>query len=405
MNVTIVGGGFGGVKAALELSKDERNQITLITDRPDFQYYPALFSTATGHRHLQSWVPLGVIFAGRTNINVTLDTVAKIDPDQKTLTGNSGSVYSYHTCILALGTVTTYFGIKGLDMFAYGIKSAEEIKRLKQHLYTDIAERHTVDKHYVIVGAGPTGVELAAALGAYLRRLCKRYRVRDHNLHIDLIEAAPRILPRMSEKASRKAERRLQQLGVHVQTGKAVESATAEDLVVSGERVDSRTVIWTSGVANNPFFANNSEHFTLAKNGRVEVDEYMQADKDVYVIGDNAATQYTGLAQTALHDAIFVTRNLKRRQNRQKLKKYQAVMPPVVVPVGEGWALFEWHGVTLSGRLASMIRRAADFIGYTDILPIGHALGVWRASYQLEDDYFASAPTPAPRYKKSTEKA
>lgn len=400
MNVTVVGGGFGGVKAALELAKDERNQITLITDKPEFQYYPALFSTATGYRHLQSWVPLGVIFGGKTNISVILDTVTEIDPTIKTLKGASGGEYSYHTCILALGTVTTYFGIKGLDMFAYGIKSADEIERLKQHLYTDIAERHMIDKHYVIVGAGPTGVELASALGAYLKRLCKRYKVRDHKLHIDLIEAAPRILPRMSERASRKVERRLKSLGVHVQTGKAVQSASADDLVVSGQRVDSRTVIWTSGVANNPFFAANARHFTLAKNGRVEVDEYMRAGKDLYVIGDNAATPYTGLAQTALHDAVFVTKNLMRQQRRQKLKKYKAVMPPVVVPVGEGWAVFEWHGVTMTGWIASMLRRAADFVGYTDILPLGHALGVWHASYQLEDDYFESSPIPVKQPKR-----
>src|SRR5690606_23581507 len=125
---------------------------------PDFQYYPALFSTATGYRHLQSWVPLGVIFAGKSNIRVVLDTVVKIDPTAKTLTGESGASYKYVTCILALGMVTTYFGIKGLDTYAYGIKSAGEIKRLKQHIYKDIAENRALDKHYVIVGAGPTGV-------------------------------------------------------------------------------------------------------------------------------------------------------------------------------------------------------------------------------------------------------
>ncbi len=392
MNITIVGSGFGGVKAALELARDESNQVTVITDKPDFQYYPALFSTATGYRHLQSWVPLGVIFAGKANIRVILDKVTKIDPVARTLTGETGTVYPYRTCILALGMVTTFFGIKGLDTYAYGIKSAEEIKRLKHHIYKDIAEHGKLDKHYVIVGAGPTGVELAAALGVYLRALCKKFKVRDHSLRIDLIEAAPRILPRMSERASKKVEKRLKKLGVHVQTGKAVESATSEDLVVSGKHINSRTVIWTSGVTNNPFFASNAEHFTLAKNGKVEVDEYMRARKGIYVIGDNASTPFSGLAQTALHDALFVTENFKRRQKKQSLKKYKAVQPPVVVPVGHGWAVFEWRRIFLSGRLASMMRRMADFVGYSDILPFGHALGVWRASYELEDDYFESTP-------------
>jgi NADH dehydrogenase len=390
MNITIVGSGFGGVKAALELAENKNNQITVITDKPDFQYYPALFSTATGYRHLQSWVPLGVIFAGKSNIRVILDAAVKIDPEARTITGESGKVYSYITCILALGMVTTYFGIKGLDTFAYGIKSADEIKRLKQHIYTDIAVNRELDKHYVIVGAGPTGVELSAALGSYIKQLCKKYKVRDHKLHIDLIEAAPRVLPRMSERASKKVEKRLKELGVHVQTGKMVESATADSLVVSGKKVESRTVIWTSGVANNPFYKNNEEYFTFAKNGRIEVDEYMRARRGLYVIGDNANTPFSGLAQTALHDALFVAGNLKRRQKKQKVKKYKAVMPPVVVPVGHAWAVFEWHGVTLSGRLAAGLRRMADLIGYRDILPLGHALGIWRASYELEDDYFPS---------------
>lgn len=400
MDITIVGGGFGGVKSALELAEDENNQITLITDKPDFQYYPALFSTATGYRHLQSWVPLGIIFGGKSNVHVILDSVTEIDPEAKTLTGASGEKYEYKKCIMALGMVTTFFGIKGLDTYAYGIKSAEEIKRLKHQIYKDIAEEGKLDKHYIVIGAGPTGVELASALGVYIKALCKKFKVRDHNLCIDLIEAAPRVLPRMSEKASKKVEQRLKRLGVKVQTGKAVQSATAEDLVVSGKRMSSHTVIWTSGVANNPFFANNAKHFNLAKNNKVEVDEYMKAGKDLYIIGDNANTPFSGLAQTALHDALYVTDNLKRHQKGQEPKKYKAVKPPVVVPVGEAWAVFEWHGLVLTGRIASFMRRVADFIGYSDIMPLGHALGVWRASYELEDDYFVSTPPAASRYNK-----
>ncbi|MFI5212811.1 MAG: FAD-dependent oxidoreductase, partial [Candidatus Saccharimonadales bacterium] len=120
MNITIVGGGFGGVKTALELAKDPANQVTLITDKPDFQYYPALYGAATGRSHLESWVPLTKIFSGKSNITVTLDTIVTIDPAQKTLTNATGLVYPYEVCVLSLGTVTTYFGIEGLDTYAYG---------------------------------------------------------------------------------------------------------------------------------------------------------------------------------------------------------------------------------------------------------------------------------------------
>ena len=389
MNVTIVGGGFGGIKAALELSKDSSIQVTLISDKPDFQYYPALYSAATGHSHLESWVPLGTIFAGKKNIHVLLDTVVAINPKKKEVKGESGKTYTYDRCIMALGVVTTYFGIKGLDTFAFGIKSQEEIQRLKRHLYTDIAEKHTMDSRYVVIGAGPTGVELAAALGSYIARLCEHYGVtRGGAPKIDLLEAAPRILPRMSEKTSEIVLKRLQKLGVNVRTSQAVESATAEHIMVGGKPISSRTVIWTAGVTNHPFYKEHAAHFELEKNGRVKVDEYMYAAPDVYVIGDNASTPFTGLAQTALHDALFVAKNIRRETKGETPKKYKAVKPPVVVPVGENWAILEWRGIRISGWLGSILRRAADFIGYNDMLPLGQALGAWHASMVMEDDYF-----------------
>jgi NADH dehydrogenase FAD-containing subunit len=387
MHITIVGGGFGGVRAALKLAKDKKNTITLVTDKPDFQYYPALYSTATGHSHLESWVPLDTIFAGKKNIHVKIDQVVGVNPGKKQVEGASGKTYSYDKCILALGVVTTYFGIEGLESYAYGIKSSEEIKALKQHLYQAIAEKHEMDKHYVVIGAGPTGVELAAALGSYIKRLAKHYGVRK-NVRISLIEAAPRILPKMSKESSAKVLKRLRKLGVAVQTGKPVQKATADEIMVGGKPLKSHTVIWTSGVMNHPFYKKNAHTFKLAPNGRVVVDQYMRASPDVYVIGDNAATPYTGLAQTALHDALFVAGNIQREKRGRRLKEYKVVMPVVVVPVGERWAVVEWHKLRFYGWIAAVIRRCADFIGYNDVLPLGQALGVWRASRVMEDDPF-----------------
>jgi len=392
MNITVVGGGFGGIKVALELARDHRNMITLISDKPDFQYYPALYSAATGHSHLESWVPLGTIFAGKKNIIVQLDTITNVDTKAKKLTGKTGATYSYERCVMALGGITTYFGIEGLDVFSYGIKSEEEVMRLKRHLYEDIAENHTMDKHYVVIGAGPTGVELAAALGSYVSRLCEHYGVKQSGAPtIDLLEGAPRILPKMSEATSRIVTRRLKKLGVHIRTGQALESATADHIMVGGKPIRSRTVIWTAGVTNHPFYKEQASSFALLPNGRVKVDEFMKAAPDLYVIGDNAATPYSGLAQTALHDALFVAHNIWREQNGKAPQKYKAVKPPVVIPVGEDWAILEWHGLRISGWLGTLLRRAADFIGYNDMLPLGQALGAWHASMVMEDNYFTPA--------------
>ncbi len=395
MKVTIVGGGFGGVKTALKLAKHKEMDITLISDKPDFQYYPALYATATGRSKKQAWLPLGEIFGNVRNVRVYIDTITSIDPSMKRLVGQSGNAYDYDHCVLAMGAVTTYFGIEGLDTYAHGIKSASEIDRLKQHLYEQMGENHVIDKNYVIVGGGPTGTELAASLGTYLKRLQTYYKLPQRKLHITLVEASPRVLPRMSEKTSRAVEKRLKKLGVKIETGKVVQSANADTLMVSGRPIKSQTIIWTSGVANNPFFKNNVEHFELSKNGKVVVDEYMRAGKDLYVIGDNAFTPFSGLAQVALHDAIFVADNLVRRQRRQHLKKYHAVMPPVVVPVGENWAVFEWRGIRLKGWPASLLRRAADVIGYSDILPLGHALHIWATQEMVQNDYFAPSEANA----------
>ncbi len=399
MQITIVGGGFGGVRAAIELAKDPSNQITIITDKPDFQYYPTLYSSATGHSHLESWVSLGEIFADKQNVHVYIDTIYHIDAHKKTLRGASGIAYYYETVIFAIGVVTTYFDIPGLETYTYGIKSEEEIRKLKQRLFVDIAEKHTLDKNYVVVGAGPTGIELSAALGTYVNRLCKYYGVKNHKVRIHLIEAAPRILPRSSQLTSKVVSRRLKRLGVIIETNKRVERANAHELIVSGRPIESHTVIWTSGVTNHPFFAAHPNVFKLAPNGRVLVDDYLRAHNHVYVIGDNAATPYTGLAQTAIHNADLVVDNLTRLSKGRPPKKYKAMLPVSAIPVGHNWAVVEWRWVRIYGWTGGLIRRVADLVGYSEVFPIGTSLGAWRAAKVYEHDYFTPTIKPQKRSK------
>ena len=379
MNITIVGGGFGGVKAALELAKHKRNHVTLISSTPYFQYYPALYSTATGHSHRESWMPLGKIFSRHKNVRLVEDTITTINPEEHILGAASGRTYKYDELIMALGSVTTYFGIEGLDTYAFGIKSEAEIRKLQRHIITDMSDGVEDEKQYVIIGAGPTGVELAGALGEYLRVLRKHFGITKKTMKISLIEAAPRVLPRLSERSSRLATKQLKKLGVHVEVDKRVEKQTAEELIVNGKPLKTQTVIWTSGVMNAPFYQDNAEHFDLNDRGKVKVDEFMRAGAHIYVIGDNANTPYAGLAQTALHDAQFVAKHLMGKK-----KLYKVVMPPSVIPIGHNWALFEWHKLVFGGWIGSLLRKAADLIGYHDVLPLGWALGTWRATRKKE---------------------
>ncbi len=111
----------------------------------------------------------------------------------------------------------------------------------------------------------------------------------------------------------------MKKLGVHVETNKKVEKQTADSLVINGRPLKTHTVIWTSGVTNASFFKENQAHFTINERGKIVVDEYMQALPHVYVIGDSAATPYAGLAQTALHDALYVTKRIKGSQKNTGL--------------------------------------------------------------------------------------
>lgn len=378
MQITIVGGGFGGVKATLELAKDSRKQITLISDQTTFQYYPTLYSTATGYSHQQSWVSLRKLFRHHKNVKLVHDKVKTIDTEAKKLKSKKTS-YSYETLILALGSVTTYFGIKGLDTYAFGIKSEAEIRELQTHIFTDLQDGVEDEKNYVVIGAGPTGVELAGALGEYIRKLREYFGITKKQLRISLIEAAPRVLPALSEANSARAEKRLKELGVHVETNKRVEEMNAEGLIVAGKPLATQTVIWTSGVANAPFYRDNPMQFTLNERGKVVVDDYMQASPSVYVIGDNAATPHSGLAQTALHDALFVVRHINGSKSVYKPKS-----PPCVVPIGHHWALFEWGKLQFGGIAGALMHRAANLVGYSDIMPIGWAIGSWRSGRRRE---------------------
>ena len=381
--VIVVGGGFGGVKTALELSNTPGIEVTLLSDKDEFIYYPALYATATGGSHLQSVVPLDEIL-GDSGVRVIIDEVVGLDTVRGHVVARKNH-YDYDSVVFALGVVTTYFGIKGLDTYSYSIKSATEVARFKQHLHDELVTDKHLDKNYIVVGAGPTGVELSASLATYLEQIATLHKVRHAKIRLDLVEAAPRVLPRMSERSSELVAARLKKLGVRVMTNQAVKAQDDDSIIVGNKDIPSHTVVWTSGVSNHPFFKEHTDIFPLAPNGRVVVDEHMTVSKDIYVIGDNAATPYTGLAQTALHDAIFVAKVIKASVAGRQMPTYKAIKPPVVVPVGAHWAIFEWGPLRLTGRLASWIRRAADFIGYNDILPLGQAFGVWRAEWVREE--------------------
>ncbi len=384
MNVVIVGGGFGGIKAALELAKDKKVRVTLVSDKDHFLFYPALYSTATGRSRKQSIIPLSKLFGG-SGVTIIQDTVTGIDTDRRFVIAKNHQIH-YDRVVFALGVVTSYFGISGLDTYSYSIKSAHEIERFKKHLHDEITSKRHLDKNYVIVGAGPTGVELSASLAGYLERIANAHHIKHSRIRLSLVEAAPRVLPRMSEQVSALVENRLKELGVTVMTNKKVESEDDDSIIISGKDIPSQTVVWTSGVSNHPFFAEHSDIFPIAKNGRVEVDSHLKVTNRIYVIGDNANTPYTGLAQTAIYDGHYVAKAIKAEARKAALPAYKPKKKAVVIPVGENWAILEYGPIRVTGFLAAWIRKAADLIGYLDFFPVLKAVDLWESEGQRAEE-------------------
>jgi NADH dehydrogenase len=380
--VLVVGGGFGGVKAALELAEDQHFDVTLLSDSDELRYYPTLYHTATGGRRANSSIPLRRIFDGK-DVELVKATAQTVDRKAKVLTASDGKTYTYDVLIIGLGVVTNYFGIAGLQEFAYSIKSQSEAARFKAHLHKQLVDEKHPDLNYVIVGAGPTGIELAGALPDYLKRIMKNHGLPIRKIHIDLIEAAPRLLPRLPKDTSRMVKRQLSRLGIRLYLGSVVQGLTADELMVSGKPIRSHTVIWTAGVTNHPFFAENN--FVLMGRGKVAVDTYLQTDENVFVIGDNANTPFSGLAQTALSDGKFVAKNLRRRAAGKSLKSYVAKQPIAVIPAGPRWAAVVWGGLRIYGWLGYALREAADLIGFHDLEPWVQASKQFMTEFSVED--------------------
>lgn len=381
--IVIVGGGFGGIQTALKLSGDDRFHITLVTNRADFHYYPSLYRTATGGKRMISSIPLTEIFAGKP-VHILLDQATTIDRVKRVVGTKVGHTIGYEAVVLALGVQTNYFNIEGLKQLSYGIKTPDNAEELKAHLHKQLIEDGKPDTNYVIVGGGPTGVELAGSLVSYLKHILKTHGMEKRAVHVDLVEASPRLVPRAPKDISIMLRHRLKKLGIRLYLKTVVQAQTADALMIHDKAIRSHTVVWTAGVTNHPFFRDNN--FQLTKPGKVRVDQYLQSEPGIYVIGDNADTPYSGMAQTALNDGAYVAANLKRVASHEDPKPYNAKKPIYVFPAGHGWAAVLWGKVRLYGRLGWFLRSMADLVAYHDFEPWQLAAKRWVAQVDSEEN-------------------
>ena len=380
--IVIVGGGFGGVKLALQLARHQSKfKVTLISKYDFFEYHAALYRSATGWSPNEVVLPLTDIFTQHTNIEVVVDEVRKIDAEAKQVIGKSKTNYKYDDLVMAVGLTVNYFGVEGMAEQSYSLNTAKDSFKLRQHLRDAVITSHKTGEHleFVVVGGGATGVELASELDFFLAELCSSENIGISRAHVSLVEGTSRLLSLLSPKASKYAQWRLQKLGVKVMLKTKVTGLSNDKLKLEHGEIPSKTVIWTAGATNHLIFSKHPKIFTLARNGRVEIDEYLRANKNIYVIGDNADTAYSGMAQTAISDATFVAKNFVRSTRGKKKKLYSPHQPIYAVPVGRDYAIVQWGRVVLRGRLAWLLRRVADLKLFMIFEPYRTAIKTWRS--------------------------
>ncbi len=375
--VVIVGGGFGGAKAALELTNKPGFDVTLISKTTNFDYHGALYRTATGNSLSEVVIPLREIFDKAKNVEVILDEIERLNPEAKSVKSASGRRYEYDRLILALGNQINYFGLDAMEDKTFCINTIKHTIALRHELISSFKSRKEVT--IAVIGGGPSGVELAGELNNFAKKVTSRHNIKYVKPKVILIEGADRLLPMFDPVLSAKVYKRLQALGVEIKLSTKVNSCEQGKVCLNTGDIDANIIVWTAGSKLPEFYDKNKEVFTLER-GRIKVNNHLQTvgHSNIYVIGDNAKTKYSGMAQTALYDAIFVADNLVREHRDKKMKPYEPKKPIYAVPVGPKWAVLQTDKNQLSGTRAWLLRRRADLEIFKNFEPYKRAVKRWR---------------------------
>jgi NADH:ubiquinone reductase (H+-translocating) len=301
--VVIIGAGFGGVACGRAL-RHTPVHVTLI-DRHNYHLFqPLLYQVATAALSPGDIaVPIRSMFRDQFNVQVVLGNVSDIDVSQRqVVVGELKIPYDY--LVIATGATHSYFGKQEWSRYAPGLKRVEDATGIRRRVLeaferAEIAPSETERQHllnFVIVGAGPTGVELAGAIAELARfGMGRDFRTIDPALaNILLVQAGPRILPTFPEKLAQHAQQSLERLGVKVLVGSRVETIDDHGVMVSGERIHSKSVLWAAGVAASPAAKWLKAEADAA--GRVKVDRHLAVPNlpNVFVIGDAAGSDAWG---------------------------------------------------------------------------------------------------------------
>ncbi len=375
-HVVIVGGGFGGLYAALALGRAPV-RVTLIDRENHHLFQPLLYQVATGGLALEDITsPLRSVLRRQSDTRVLQAEVTGFDPHSRRVLLKGGGSVRYDTLIVAAGAVDRYFGNGHWAKAAPGMKSGWDALQLRDRVFNAFERAEWAQEEeerrrlmtFAIVGGGPTGVELAGALAELAHHTLpadfRNIRTRDARIH--LLEAGPRVLATFSPGMSREAERSLRQLGVTVHTGAVVEHVEPGSLVYrsdgAAQRLDAGTIIWAAGVKASPL-ASALAAATGTRQDRqgrivVEPDLSVPGWPDILVIGDMAhfshgrSAPLPGTAPVAIQQARYAARLVRARLSGREIPAFRFRDRGMMAVIGRHRAVVDTPAVRFGGALA-----------------------------------------------------
>jgi NADH:ubiquinone reductase (H+-translocating) len=363
-HLVLIGGGFGGLSAARALA-GRPVRVTLLDKRNYYLFQPLLYQVATAALNASDIAtPLRSILRAASNVTVLLAEAQKIDLHRRSIVLDQGEI-SYDSFILAAGAGHSYFGHDDWELLAPSLKTLEDALEIRRRILlayeaaereTDGAERRAL-LTFVVIGGGPTGVELAGALGEISRQTLARdfRRIDPTKARIILLEAGPRILRTYPEPLSRKARTALHRIGVEVRSDATVTRLTSDAVWLGGEQIRTRTVLWAAGVAAAPLARTLGVPLDHAGRIAVEADLSIPGYPEAFVIGDLAAfTHQTGeplpgLAPVAMQQGRAAAANALRRFRGEATRPFHYHDKGNMATIGRAAAVAVLGPLELSG--------------------------------------------------------
>jgi NADH:ubiquinone reductase (H+-translocating) len=367
--VVIVGSGFGGLAAAKAL-KNSPAEIILIDRTNHHLFQPLLYQVAISVLSpAQIGTPIRGLFRNQKNATVILGEVVGVDTDRgRVLVSNAdreGVPIAYDYLILATGATHSYFGHNEFEKFAPGLKGLADAVAIRNKILQAFEQaeaeedpsRHRDLLTFVLVGAGPTGVELAGAIAVLVRSSLRSEfrRIDPTSARIVLVDRSPRVLNSFSERLSQAAQERLGKLGVEVRLGRSVDQIDADGIVMAGERIASHTVIWTAGVTPSPAAKWVKAETDHAGRVRVQNDLTVSGHAEIFVIGDAASLDRNGkplpgVAQVAIQQGRYAARLIHNRiAGKPAPGPFSYFDKGNMAVVGKGFAVLQSGKVHASG--------------------------------------------------------